>query len=166
MVYSMGSANAEPTPANRMTTDMTQSSPDAALTALSRPPLVVQILAIIGFTAFAIPVSIIAMDQFGALGLLLAAFLAYQWTQLAGMGTEAHLKAAVKALKPQVGDRVRNVPSGNASFDAYRNELLGRLEQEQTNFEGFLSRLRDAKDKSEFDTFLSDRERNAQEAVA
>lgn len=145
---------------------MTQKNPDATLTALSRPPLVVQILAIIGFTAFAIPISIIAMSEFGVLGLFLAAFLAYQWTQLAGMGTEAHLKAAVKALKPQVDDSPRPASSGNASFDAYRNELLNRLEQEQTSFDGFLSRLRDAKDKSEFDTFLSEREHNAQNAMA
>ena len=138
---------------------MKQDTPDATLRSLSRPPLVVQILAIIGFTGFAIPVSIIAMDQFGALGLLLAAFLAYQWTRLAGMGSDAQLKAAVKLLKPQVDDRTAS--SGNASFDAYRSELMDRLEQEQTSFDGFLERLRDAKDKREFDTFLMEREKRA-----
>ncbi|MEO0916394.1 MAG: DUF2852 domain-containing protein [Pseudomonadota bacterium] len=144
---------------------MTHSTTDTALRSLSRPPLAVQILAIIGFTAFAIPVSIIAMDQFGVLGLFLAAFLAYQWTQLAGMGTRAQLTAAVKALKPQVED-ITPTSSGNASFDAYRTELLARLKQEQVNFEGFLSRLRDAKDKSEFDTFLTERDSNAHAAAS
>lgn len=139
---------------------MTKDKADATLRSLSRPPLVVQILAIIGFTAFAIPVSIIAMDQFGALGLLLAAFLAYQWTRLAGMGSDHQLKAAVELLKPQIEDAPAS--SGNASFDAYRAELLNRLEREQNNFDGFLVRLRDAKDKSEFDRFLSEREKRAE----
>ncbi|MGR3513730.1 MAG: DUF2852 domain-containing protein [Paracoccaceae bacterium] len=143
---------------------MTHEKADATLKSLSRPPLVVQILAIIGFTAFAIPVSIIAMDQFGIIGLALAAFLAYQWTRLAGMGSDAQLKAAVKLLKPQIDDSPTT--SGNASFDAYRNELLDRLEQEQNSFEGFLDRLRDAKDKSEFDRFLQDREKRIEGSPA
>ncbi|MEM9425477.1 MAG: DUF2852 domain-containing protein [Pseudomonadota bacterium] len=143
---------------------MTKDKADATLRSLSRPPLVVQILAIIGFTAFAIPVSIIAMDQFGALGLLLAAFLAYQWTRLAGMGSDDQLKAAVELLKPQIEDTPAS--SGNASFDAYRAELLNRLEREQNNFDGFLVRLRDAKDKSEFDRFLSERERRTEASPA
>ena len=47
--------------------------------------------------------------------------------------------------------------SGNAAFDAYKAETLRRLEDEQTNFEAFLARLRDAKDKAEFDQFMDDR---------
>ncbi|MDP4991194.1 MAG: DUF2852 domain-containing protein, partial [Marivita lacus] len=43
--------------------------------------------------------------------------------------------------------------SGNAAFDAYKTETLRRLEDEQENFEAFLKRLRDAKDKAEFDQF-------------
>ena len=39
--------------------------------------------------------------------------------------------------------------------------MLNRLEQEQTAFEGFLGRLRAAKDKSEFDQFMDERARNA-----
>jgi hypothetical protein len=41
--------------------------------------------------------------------------------------------------------------SGNTAFDSYKAEMLRRLETEQTAFETFLQRLRDAKDKSEFD---------------
>ena len=56
--------------------------------------------------------------------------------------------------------------SGNAAFDAYKSETLRRLEDEQAAFEAFLQRLRDAKDKSEFDSFMEDRARAAQsEAV-
>lgn len=47
--------------------------------------------------------------------------------------------------------------SGNSAFDAYKSETLRRLEEEQDNFEAFLKRLRDAKDKAEFDQFMDDR---------
>ncbi len=47
--------------------------------------------------------------------------------------------------------------SGNSAFDAYKHETLRRLEEEQDNFEAFLKRLRDAKDKAEFDQFMNDR---------
>ena len=49
--------------------------------------------------------------------------------------------------------------SGNAAFDAYRDETMRRLEEEQDKFEAFLKRLRDAKDKAEFDAFMDERER-------
>ena len=52
-------------------------------------------------------------------------------------------------------------PSGNAAFDAYKAETLKRLEDEQQAFEGFLQRLREAKDKQEFDSFMADRARRA-----
>jgi hypothetical protein len=48
-------------------------------------------------------------------------------------------------------------PSGNMAFDAYKSETLRRLEEEQAAFEAFLQRLREAKDKSEFDQFMNDR---------
>lgn len=51
--------------------------------------------------------------------------------------------------------------SGNTAFDAYKAETLRRLEEEQAAFEGFLQRLREAKDKSEFDAFMQDRTRQA-----
>lgn len=52
-------------------------------------------------------------------------------------------------------------PSGNSAFDAYKAETLRRLETEQEAFETFLERLRDAKDKAEFDQFMDDRETRA-----
>lgn len=51
--------------------------------------------------------------------------------------------------------------TGNSAFDAYRAETLRRLEEEQAAFESFLSRLREAKDKQEFDTFMEERARAA-----
>ncbi len=47
--------------------------------------------------------------------------------------------------------------SGNSAFDAYKTETLRRLEDEQDSFEAFLQRLRDAKDKAEFDEFMEER---------
>ena len=47
--------------------------------------------------------------------------------------------------------------SGNSAFDAYKADTLRRLEDEQDAFEAFLQRLREAKDKAEFDQFMEDR---------
>jgi hypothetical protein len=47
--------------------------------------------------------------------------------------------------------------SGNRAFDDYRTETLRRLEDEQREFKDFLERLRFAKDKTEFDTFMAER---------
>ncbi|GAB5437113.1 MAG: DUF2852 domain-containing protein [Falsiruegeria mediterranea] len=51
--------------------------------------------------------------------------------------------------------------TGNTAFDSYKADTLARLEQEQVDFEAFLERLREAKDKSEFDQFMNDRAREA-----
>jgi hypothetical protein len=56
--------------------------------------------------------------------------------------------------------------SGNAAFDAYKAETLRRLQDEQEAFEAFLQRLRDAKDKTEFDSFMDDRAKAARTAAA
>jgi len=47
--------------------------------------------------------------------------------------------------------------SGNAAFDEYRAETIKRLEEEQKEFMEYLEKLRQAKDKSEFDQFMADR---------
>jgi hypothetical protein len=55
-------------------------------------------------------------------------------------------------------------PSGNAAFDDYREAELKRLdeerrklEEERAEFEGYVRDLRRARDKEEFDRFMSDR---------
>lgn len=48
-------------------------------------------------------------------------------------------------------------PTGNVAFDAYRAETLKRLEEEHEAFLGFLEKLREAKDKAEFDQFMDNR---------
>jgi hypothetical protein len=56
----------------------------------------------------------------------------------------------------------RSRSSGNRAFDAYRDDTLRRLEEEEKEFREFLDRLRFAKDKSEFDDFLANRRPPAQ----
>ena len=48
--------------------------------------------------------------------------------------------------------------SGNRSFDEHRADALRRLEQEAQEFREFLSRLRMAKDRAEFDEFMRARQ--------
>lgn len=56
------------------------------------------------------------------------------------------------------GRTARNTnSSGNSAFDAYRDETIRRLEEEQDAFHSFMERLRNARDKSEFDQFMTDR---------
>ena len=54
-------------------------------------------------------------------------------------------------------------PTGNSAFDAYKADTLRRLQEEQDKFEPFLDRLRDAKDKAEFDQFMDERARKSEE---
>ena len=51
--------------------------------------------------------------------------------------------------------------SGNTAFDAYKADTLRRLQEEQDAFEAFLKRLREAKDKTEFDQFMDERARES-----
>lgn len=55
------------------------------------------------------------------------------------------------------GFTARPPSSGNRAFDEYRAETLRRLEEEQKEFASFLDRLRVAKDKAEFDQFMTER---------
>jgi len=54
--------------------------------------------------------------------------------------------------------------TGNSAFDAYRADTIRRLEEEQQSFEAFLERLREAKDKSEFDQFMDERANDARDS--
>ena len=48
--------------------------------------------------------------------------------------------------------------TGNTAFDAIREETLKRLEEERDAFVSFLAQLRAAKDRAEFDQFMSSRQ--------
>jgi hypothetical protein len=80
-------------------------------------------------------------------------------------GHHHHSRADWEAMKENwrsMGQTMR--PTGNAAFDAYKAETIRRLQDEQEAFEAFLERLREAKDKSEFDAFMDERARAARAA--
>lgn len=54
--------------------------------------------------------------------------------------------------------------SGNSAFDAYKADTINRLNEEQSAFNDFLQRLRDAKDKTEFDQFMDQRAQETAQA--
>jgi hypothetical protein len=56
--------------------------------------------------------------------------------------------------------------SGNRAFDDYRADTLRRLEEEQREFKEFLQRLRFAKDRAEFDQFMTERRNRPRDDAA
>lgn len=122
-----------------------------------RPPFALRIVSLVFFAGFSIPVTIVALNIFWPAGFVLGLVIAVQWTKIMGLSEGTPLTRAVDALRPKNATPDAPQSSGNASFDAYRTELLNRLETEQQQFDTFLVRLRDAKDKSEFDSFMEDR---------
>ena len=89
---------------------------------------------------------------FWPVGLALLAYM--MWQDKFSLGKQNHRSPNLRA------------GSGNAAFDAYRNETLRRLEDEQAAFEDFLKRLREARDKAEFDQFMEDRARRTDPSEA
>ncbi len=131
---------------------------------------------------------VLAFHFFWPLGLAALAFFIYrrrQWRRMAfaggpeasswnpGDGRFEHRMAraqekvsrAVAKAERYCGGRGWSMTptSGNHAFDDYRQETMKRLEVEQTEFHDFLSRLRAAKDRSEFDAFMADRRRREAE---
>ncbi|MEO0862499.1 MAG: DUF2852 domain-containing protein [Pseudomonadota bacterium] len=86
------------------------------------------------------------------------AFLAYMiWSKrMFSKGTS--MSCATRRAR---GMSTRFRSSGNVAFDSYKADMLRRLEEEQEAFEQFLERLREAKDKAEFDQFMDDRAKRA-----
>lgn len=95
---------------------------------------------------------VISFILFWPLGLALLAYMIWGKHMFKGCKKAAHRSG-------RHGHRFNS--SGNSAFDAYKAETLRRLEEEQDSFQEFLKRLRDAKDKAEFDQFMDERARNA-----
>jgi hypothetical protein len=127
------------------------------------PHLAVQILGLLAFTGFAIVTTVMAFVMFWLAGVVLT--LAFVWFGFRPLLGQRHVNAghAPAGLGP-VAPVVRH--SGNTRFDTYRDDVLRQLEDEQASFDGFLTRLRDAKDSSEFDAFMEDRARANRTAAA
>jgi hypothetical protein len=67
------------------------------------------------------------------------------------------MRAKMSGAEPSSSPWTNAPSSGNHAFDEYRTETLRRLEDEQREFRDFLERLRFAKDKTEFDAFMTER---------
>ncbi len=87
---------------------------------------------------------------FWPVGLALLAYMIWSKRMFSGKSCARRANRAMMSTRS----------TGNSAFDAYRADTLRRLEEEQGNFEAFLERLRDAKDKAEFDQFMDDRAKN------
>lgn len=109
---------------------------------------------------------------FWPLGLAMLAYLI--WSGRMGCWTHGdsdrwqrrmeRMQAKMERMREMAGrwhDRHHGGPqrasTGNRAFDEYRDETLRRLEDEQREFFDFLERLRHAKDKQEFDQFMTER---------
>jgi hypothetical protein len=91
--------------------------------------------------------------------IMMLACMAGMFLMMRGMHGRYHSKSAwtdidVARTGPHVAARF---PQGLSSFEDYRAETLGRLDQEQKDFQDFVGRLRTAKDKAEFDEFMAQR---------
>jgi hypothetical protein len=116
-------------------------------------PVFLQFLSMVFFLAFSIVATVLAFEWFWPAGFALAVIIV-----LRGFGPLGWERRQTWARVRQMAPGLPERPSaGNASFSAYRTDMLDRLEQEQRDFDGFLTRLRDARDKTEFDAFLDDR---------
>ena len=80
------------------------------------------------------------------------ALLAYMIWSKKMFGMSCNLRTSAKRNHKMMAT------SGNSAFDAYKEDTLNRLEREQDQFHAFLDRLRQAKDKAEFDQFMDERE--------
>lgn len=98
-----------------------------------------------------IAAAVLAFILFWPIGLAILAYMIWGKNMFKGCNKNARHAHKHRGFKS----------SGNSAFDAYKSETLRRLEEEQDSFQEFLKRLRDAKDKAEFDQFMDDRARNA-----
>lgn len=98
-----------------------------------------------------IAATVLSFIFFWPLGLALLAYMIWGKRMFKGCSnrTHTHYRSRTHGF----------TSSGNSAFDAYKADTLRRLQDEQESFEAFLKRLRDAKDKSEFDQFMDERAR-------
>ena len=97
-----------------------------------------------------IAVTVIGFVLFWPIGLALLFYMI--WSKRMGCNWGRHRRSEGRGFGRGV-DR-----TGNTAFDTYREETLRRLEEERDAFLAFLDQLRAAKDKAEFDQFISTRQ--------
>ena len=95
---------------------------------------------------------VVGFIAFWPVGLALVLYMSMTGKWSLGPGRRGRMRG----FGPGFGGGVGRT-TGNAAFDSYKAATLRRLEDEQHAFEEFLQRLREAKDKAEFDQFMDDR---------
>ena len=108
------------------------------------------------WTPVTIGLMVLGFVAFWPLGLALLAYMIW---------SKRMFKSSCRHKSRSHGRRYSPYSStGNSAFDAYKADTLRRLEQEQNDFEAFLERLREAKDKAEFDQFMAEGSKNDDDA--
>lgn len=103
------------------------------------------------------------LDERGKAAWIVAMILAFVAAWPVGLALLAYIIWSKRMFSCRHRHDFRNfrsagfAPTGNSAFDAYRAETLKRLEDEHTEFLSFLQKLREAKDKAEFDQFMQAR---------
>lgn len=109
-----------------------------------------------------IALMVIGFIVFWPIGLAILAYII--WSGRMGCGRRQRGEWREQRFKEKFGKWMGptgpQYSTGNRAFDEYRTDTLRRLEEEARDFEGFLGRLRMAKDKAEFDEFMNQRRNN------
>lgn len=106
------------------------------------------------------------LDERGKPAWIIATVLGFVFFWPIGLAILAYMIWSKRMFNGSCASRTRHAhtafkTSGNTAFDAYKAETLRRLQDEQDAFEAFLGRLRDAKDKAEFDQFMNEQSRKS-----
>ena len=104
------------------------------------------------WTPLAVAAVVLGFVTWWPIGLAVIAYIMWGGSidDLAREGVD-QVKAAFKSANPT------STTTGSAAFDAYKAETLRRLEEEQAEFNSFVTKLRDARDREEFERFMADR---------
>ena len=123
-----------------------------------------------------IALSVLGFIVWWPLGLATLAYTIGSGRMSCGAGRNEHRMGRLQAKMDRLRERMSGgagfggwgggPSSGNRAFDEYRQETLRRLEDEQREFQDFLGRLRMARDKAEFDQFMTERRNGGNEASA
>ncbi|MEM0922037.1 MAG: DUF2852 domain-containing protein [Pseudomonadota bacterium] len=101
------------------------------------------------------------LDRWGKPGWIGAMVLGFVLIWPIGLAILAYMiwsgRMTCQNRKRSLWGRKSRTQTTNSAFEEYRAETLRRLEEDEGAFQGFLERLRKAKDRAEFDQFRAER---------
>ena len=104
------------------------------------------------WTPLAVAAAVLGFVVWWPIGLAVIAYI--MWGGSVDDLARDGIEQAKSAFKPTAET---TSTTGSAAFDAYRAETLRRLEEEQAEFNDFVAKLREARDREEFERFMADR---------